>query len=231
MEEKKYSTAECTANAVTPAVENAPRASLTGGPGQGNALSSAEEESASPAARPAARGRAVNQTELAQIIGVTDVTLWEWQKLDGFPILHRGANGQSNLYDTSAVIFWKINHDVKKASGPESQKDRLARLQADRIEIELAQLRGQSIPAELIEPAWIGIVNAVKQALLPLGLRLAPVLETTPGVDAKRELIDEEVHDALTKLSAYGDESAAGPGAQGDVVPRATEADIPEEMG
>lgn len=168
------------------------------------------------AAVSAARGAVVNQTQLAKIIGVTDVTLWDWQK-QGLPILVRGERGQSNLYDTAAVFTWKIDLEVKKASGPESQKDRLTRLQADKLEMEIAVDRQELVPVALIEPAWISIVNAVRQALLPLGIRLAQILDSTPGVDAKREIIDEEVHEILLKLSSHDDQSVgASPDSQGN---------------
>lgn len=176
------------------------------------------------AAQSAARGMVMNQTQLSRVMGVTDVTLWEWQK-QGLPVLVRGQRGQSNLYDTHAVIVWKVDFEVKKASGPESQKDRLTRLQADKAEMENAVMRGELIPAVEIEPAWAGVVMAVKQALLPLGIRLAPLLESTSGVDAKRELIDEEVRDVLLKLSTYGQSIDLGPDHQGNGVLRAAEED------
>lgn len=190
--------------------------------------SEAVPESAADGTRSAAdeglpsKGRQVNQTELALIMGVTDVTLWEWQKL-GLPVLQRGERGQANVYNTAAVIAWKVEHEVRKVAGDESPKDRLARVSAELKELELAERRQQMIPAALIEPAWASIALAVRQALLPLGLRLAQILEATPGVDAKRQVIDEEVHDILLKLSTHDDGSDSSPDPQGHGVLRAAE--------
>ena len=146
-------------------------------------------------------GKIVNQRELSDILGVVPKTLWEWQK-EGLPIVRAGETGEANSYDTEQVIRWMIDRELAK-SGREDHKDRLARLQGDKIEMELAVSRGDLIPAADVEPAWISIITAVRQSLLQLGVRLAPTLEITPGADAKRALIDEEVYDVLSKLSRH----------------------------
>ena len=145
-------------------------------------------------------GRICNQRELSEITGVSQVSLWTWGK-EGMPLLRAGATGEENQYDTEAVIRWMIDREVAKL-GREDQKERLARLQGDKIEMELAVSRGELVPAAMIEPTWSSIVTAVRQALLSIPVRLAPLLEVTPGVDAKRALIEEEVHDVLLKLSS-----------------------------
>lgn len=171
----------------------------------------------------------VNQRELSEVTGVSQVTLWNWKK-EGMPVVRSGENGQEDQYDTVQVIDWMLAREAAKYK-QEGEKDRLARLQGDKIELELAELRAELVPASKIEPAWTSIAMAVRQALLPLGVRLAPLLETTSGIDAKRALIDEEVREALLKLSRHGDDSAAGPDPQGDGKVRTAEEGAANRVG
>ena len=174
-------------------------------------------------------GRIVNQRELSEITGVSQVSLWTWGK-EGMPVLRTGATGEENQYDTEAVIRWMIDREVARL-GVVDQKDRLARLQGDKIEMELAGSRGELVPAAAIEPTWSSIVTAVRQAALALPVRLAPLLEATPGVDAKRALIEEEVHDVLQKLSTYEHAGPDDDGAPGDGEVRAAQEDPAQPVG
>ncbi|MBL8518200.1 MAG: terminase small subunit [Betaproteobacteria bacterium] len=147
-------------------------------------------------------GKKVNQTELAEILGVTDVTLWEWQK-DGMPIEQRGERGQANVYDTTACIDWRIERELAKR-GKETQRDRLTRLQADALERENAIKAATLVPAEEIEPVWRGRVFAAAAFLLGQRSRLAGLLEAAPGIEAKRTLLEREFTEFLTRLGVDG---------------------------
>ncbi len=149
-------------------------------------------------------GKVVNQTELAEIMGVSDVTLWEWQK-QGMPVQKRGARGEANAYDTSEAIAWRIERELAKVSGTESQKDRLARLQGDKLELDLAVQRGTLIPADEIEPTWHDRVLSAAAFMHSQPSRLAGILEATPGIEAKREVLKTEFADFLTKLGMNGE--------------------------
>ena len=167
-----------------------------------------------------ARGAACNQTELASILGVSDVTLWEWQKL-GMPILHRGARGQENQYDTAAVIIWKIEHEVNKVRGGESPKDRLARLQSEKVLRELQQMDKILIPASQLEPALFAMTNSIGKGLDAMEHKLCSALQATHGQDADVSWVKEEIDDVRAKwqpdildriTSGVGEDDAAGDG-------------------
>lgn len=147
-------------------------------------------------------GKKVNQTELAEILGVTDVTLWEWQK-EGMPIEVRGERGQANLYDSAACIDWRIERELAKR-GKETQRDRLTRLQADALERENALKAGTLVPAEEIEPVWRGRIFSASAFLLGQRSRLAGLLEAAPGIEAKRTLLEREFTEFLTRLGVDG---------------------------
>ena len=72
-------------------------------------------------------GKSVNKSELAEIFGVSERTLTEWQNDSDLPIKTKGARGQANEYDTEAVITWFAQRELNKV-GVEGVRDRLARL-------------------------------------------------------------------------------------------------------
>lgn len=146
----------------------------------------------------------VNQGQLAEILGKTDVTIWEWQgETPPLPILERGAKGEEHKYDTAAVIAWYVDREVRKTSGG-SQKDRLARLQGDRIELDLARDRGILVPTDEVRPVWESRVLTAAAFMASRHSRLAAILEATPGLEAKRELLKREDGEFLKKLGVEG---------------------------
>jgi len=151
----------------------------------------------------------VNQGQLAEILGKTDVTIWEWQQeTPPLPILERGAKGKENKYDTAAVIAWCIDREVRKSSGG-SQKDRLARLQGDRLELDLARDRGVLVPVGEVKPLWESRVLAAAAFMASRASRLAAILEATPGLEAKRDVLKKEDVEFLKKLGVEGERMQA----------------------
>ena len=144
----------------------------------------------------------VNQGQLAEIFGVTDVTIWEWQK-QGLPILKQGPRGEANGYEPAAVIAWHVGRELTKAASV-SQKDRLARLQGDKLELDLAQQRGILIPVDEIEPLWSSRVLTAAAFMASRHSRLAALLEAASGLEAKREILKREDVEFLKKLGVDG---------------------------
>lgn len=150
-------------------------------------------------------GKIVNQTQLAEFLGTSDVTLWQWQK-EGLPIKTRNLRGLSNEYDTADVVKWLVARAEKKASGGETQEQRLKRVQADKIEMEIAQLRQELVPAADIEARWAAMIMAARNRLLSMPGQLAELLEIAQGASAKRDVLIEEFDKVLQELSV-NDES------------------------
>lgn len=150
----------------------------------------------------------VNKTELEDILGVSHVTLTGWQE-QGLPIEARAERkGQSNTYDTAVVIAWMVQRELDKA-GVESLRDRLLRQQLEEGDMRIAEKRGRLIPTEQIEPIWTALVTSAKTYLRSEPDRLAHLLETMDGVDAKRDMLAETFDDFLTKLSQFDPDAIA----------------------
>ena len=90
------------------------------------------------------------QENIAAVFGVAPKTIVEWQE-QGFPVAVRGRPGVPSEYESEACIDWLVTREVKKVQ-LEKPQDRLARVQADKIEMENAERRGLLIPADQLEP-------------------------------------------------------------------------------
>lgn len=162
-------------------------------------------------------GKLVNKRELSEIVGVAERTLTTWQQ-DGMPIAAKRGRGASGGYDTEQVINWMIARQVGKIED-ESPKDRLSRLQGDKVEIEIAEKLKELVPVAEIEPAWFSMVASAKSFLRSQPDRLAQLLEVTDGVEAKRDLIAETFDDALRKLAEYEPTEDADEAGDEDIQP------------
>ena len=138
----------------------------------------------------------VNQTELAEIHGVTDVTIWSWQK-EGMPIAKVNTRGLSNEYDVAATIEWREARAVKKVR-EESPRDALARAQTKLIEQQLAEKSGALVPIAEIEPGFARMVVNARQRLLQIPGLLQGVIDETQANELRRHL-----EEALQELSRY----------------------------
>jgi phage terminase Nu1 subunit (DNA packaging protein) len=159
-------------------------------------------------------GKTVNKRDLAEILGVSERSLTFWQK-SGLPILREGERGEENAYDTAAVVKWMLERAAARARRAATPRDRLASRQAELIELQLAEKRGESITASAIKPAYIAKVVASRQALRAMAADLAPALALLDGPDAMRDLLEEAIDDALRNLAADDDTSGAAPAPAG----------------
>lgn len=149
-------------------------------------------------------GKAVNKRELAEFTGYSERALTDMQD-EGLPIEKKGSRGEENVYDTQRVIEWLINRALIKAGKAESQRDREARLRGDMLELELARERNILVPVDEIRPVWESRVLATAGYMMSRASRLAGILEATPGIEAKREVLKREDATFLTKLGTEGD--------------------------
>lgn len=93
----------------------------------------------------------VGQEKIAEVFGVAPKTIVEWQE-QGLPIAKRGSPGIPSEYRSEECIAWLVQRELDRTNG-ESQKDRLARLQGDKVERELRIMDRELIEAKEIEPA------------------------------------------------------------------------------
>ena len=142
----------------------------------------------------------VGQEAIAEVFGVAPKTIVEWQE-QGFPIAVRGGPGVPSEYDSAACISWLVDREVKKVRG-ESPRDRLFRLQAESIEMDMAERRGQLVHVDSVEPRLRAAVLAAREFLLRQAPDLAGRLE---GCDKPQRLalLRTTFENFLRRLAAW----------------------------
>lgn len=141
----------------------------------------------------------IGQENIAAVFGVAPKTVVEWQEA-GFPVAKRGSPGIPSEYETEACINWLVEREVKKVQA-EKPQDRLARVQADRIELELAEKRGQLINAAELEPKLKAAAVAAREHWLDAVPRLAR--ELPDDLQAREALLQAEFEAFLTRLAGW----------------------------
>lgn len=143
-------------------------------------------------------GKIVNKKMLAEIVGVSERTLTEYQK-QGMPILNDSGRGSENSYDTADVVKWLIDKAVNGKS--ESARERLDRVKADREELALAKDLEQLVPAEEVEKKLVSKVIATKSHFLSGMSKIKSELDAYYDIEIDIELLNEHAREILTQLS------------------------------
>lgn len=145
--------------------------------------------------------KVVGQQQIADWFGVTRETIDTWQN-QGFPIAVRGGPGVPSEYDSRACIDWLIDRELNKA-GTERPQDRLARAQAEKIEMENAERRMQLVRVDEIEPMMIAAAVYARERLLEAVPRLARDL--SDDVRQREETLQAEFEAFLHYMADWGE--------------------------
>ncbi|MFA6015885.1 MAG: terminase small subunit [Gallionellaceae bacterium] len=143
--------------------------------------------------------RIIGQEIIASVFGVAPKTIVEWQE-QGFPVAVRGGPGVASEYETEACVAWMVDREVKKVQ-TERPQDRLARVQADKIEMENAEKRQQLIPAEQLEPKLKAAFVSARERLLEAASRLAR--ELPADTREREEMLQVEFEAFLHRLADW----------------------------
>ncbi len=141
----------------------------------------------------------VSQSQLAEILGVTSRSIRLWEK-NGLPKIDRGK------YDAGPCVAWWSENifsagdelpDIAEAKTQYwSHKARLEKVKADEAESLVA-------PKEEFVDAWSWRISEMRNGLLALPLRLAPMVAGKTELEVRKKLDDELWH-ILDKYSRTG---------------------------
>lgn len=143
--------------------------------------------------------RIVGQENIASVFGMAPKTIVEWQE-QGFPVMVRGGPGVASEYETEACIGWLVDREVKKVQS-ERPQDRLARVQADKIEMENAEKRGVLIPADQLEPKLRAAFVSAREIWLEAAQRLAR--ELPADLRERESMLQTEFEGFLHRLADW----------------------------
>lgn len=144
--------------------------------------------------------RIKGQDNIAALFGVAPKTITEWQVM-GFPVAVQGGPGIASEYDGPACIAWLVDREVRKVRS-ESPKDRLARLQGDKLEQEMLVSSGQLIPAAEVEPLWEAACITAREYLLGEATRIAALVVGMAKPDVET-LLESTFAAYLARLAAW----------------------------
>lgn len=85
-----------------------------------------------------------------------------------------------------------------------NEKLRLTKAQADKATLEVNELEGELIPAQLVEDTWINYTTNVRAKLLGLPSRIAHEVITVDDYQKALIILKEQVHEALSELGEDG---------------------------
>jgi hypothetical protein len=144
--------------------------------------------------------RIKGQEQIAAMLGVAPKTITEWQVV-GFPVAVQGGPGVASEYDAPACVAWLVEREVRKVQS-ESPKDRLNRLQGDKIERDMMVESRELIPAAEVEPLWSSAVLNAREFLVNEPPRLASLMIglAKPDVEA---LLEATFAEFLQRLSNW----------------------------
>ena len=95
-------------------------------------------------------------------------------------------------------------HKTSGSGDIAEEKTRLTKAQADKAELEVSELEGKLIPAQLVQETWVDFVANVRAKLLGLPSRLAHQMIATDDYAEAEKLLKDCVFDALNELSQNG---------------------------
>ena len=149
-------------------------------------------------------GRSVNRAELASICGVTVVTIDAW-RAKGCPWVERGGRGKEWIFDTAAVIDWRLQRAVTDAvSGYQDESGKVSAEEADRrkklanaitAEITADEALRQVVSRHDAEAAMAAFCQVLKTGLANAAAKIAgrattitsaPEIETMVHVELNR---------------------------------------------
>jgi phage terminase Nu1 subunit (DNA packaging protein) len=137
---------------------------------------------------------------IAQLLNLTERRI---QQLVKDNILPRPVKG---YYEPVHCVHAYIEYLKKQISGSgeislTDERTRLTKYQADLAEIELQKARGEMIPSKRAMSAWGGVVQNVRQKLLVIPSRLAPVLTGIKSIPQMKEKLEESIYEVLNECT------------------------------
>ncbi len=147
----------------------------------------------------------VNKRKLAEVFGVAEETITNWMKA-GMPVLTQRRGSGGNEYETADCIRWQF---LRETGGDDAldlnqERARLAKAQADRAELDAAELKGEMVRYEELSPHWVARGAAMRARLLTMSTKIAPRVRVAISDAEAATLIDVEILEALAEISGDG---------------------------
>lgn len=151
----------------------------------------------------------VNLQTACAIIGKSANTLKGWFRR-GCPVVQEGTQNKEWQISIPAVFDWRAEQAATDAIGDtvsldlEEAKRRKLAAEAALAELELAKEQNKVVEIDQVARVVGEEYANCRARLLAIPSKLAPLLDATPGINAKRDLIEQAITEALDELTADG---------------------------
>lgn len=95
---------------------------------------------------------------------------------------------------------------VMLGSDYDQARTRKMNADAEIAEMELAQLRLKLCNTEDVVKAWADVLNACRAKMLSLPTKIAPIVATEDDAGVIKQVIEDQIYEALNELSNYNPE-------------------------
>lgn len=146
-----------------------------------------------------------NHRETAELLGISEQALWKAAKERGCPVLRAAGDvGVETLYDWRQVMQWRCADLRSRDNELTTERARLARAQADKTEMELAEMRAELIARETVSAHWSAMVGAMRAKLLSVPTKSAAQIVEPSKIAEATAVIRAFQNEALLEIA--GDE-------------------------
>ncbi|MGB0890484.1 MAG: hypothetical protein ACPGWS_09390, partial [Solirubrobacterales bacterium] len=87
-----------------------------------------------------------------------------------------------------------------------AERAKLTRAQTEKTEMQLAEMRGESVPAGEVEAALVQLASTVVPRLRGVPTKVAPIAHSASSIAAAEKAIREAISEALEEIADQADE-------------------------
>ena len=143
-----------------------------------------------------------NITAIAKLLKLTERRVQQLAKDDIIPKAERGK------YDLISSVHGYIDFLKAKAGGDFTAEDviknknKLMKAKAEIAEIEKMKATGELIPKQEVKNTWLELINKVKQKLLTIPNKVAPIIVSIKNTNEIKLILQDKLYEALYEISS-----------------------------
>ena len=143
-----------------------------------------------------------NIQAIAKLLKLSERRIQQLAKEEIIPKAERGK------YDLIGSVQGYIDYLKAKVGGDFTaeevlkNKNKLLKAKAELAEIDKMKATGELIPKEEVKRTWLELVQKVKQKLLSIPNKVAPVVVTIKSINEIKLILQDKIYEALYEISS-----------------------------